>query len=163
VVEAVDIPVIAAGGIATARALAAVLASGASAARIGTRFIATPEAGAHPDYLKRILAASAGDTVLTEAFEVMWPNAPHRVLRSAVAAAEALPDAPVGEIEADGQRMPVPRFAVFPPDKDATGHVEAMALYAGESVENVNDVRPAAEIVAELVTGAEKRLASSPN
>jgi len=90
VVEAVDIPVIAAGGIATARSLAAVLAAGASAARIGTRFIATPEAAAHPVYLKAVLAAGAGDTVLTEAFEVLWPNAPHRVLRSSVSAAAGI-------------------------------------------------------------------------
>jgi NAD(P)H-dependent flavin oxidoreductase YrpB (nitropropane dioxygenase family) len=50
VLDAVDVPVVAAGGIGTARGVAAVLAAGASAARIGTRFVATLESGAHPSY-----------------------------------------------------------------------------------------------------------------
>jgi NAD(P)H-dependent flavin oxidoreductase YrpB (nitropropane dioxygenase family) len=161
VLDAVDIPVLAAGGIATARDLAAVLAAGAAGARIGTRLVASVESGAHPDYVKRLLAAKAEDTVLTEAFSVMWPNAPHRVLRSCIDAAEKLSDETIGEIAFDQTRMPVPRFSVINPTKYTTGAIEAMALYAGESVGSVTDMKPAAEIVRELSDGAERLLAGA--
>jgi NAD(P)H-dependent flavin oxidoreductase YrpB (nitropropane dioxygenase family) len=158
VLGSVRIPVVAAGGIATARSLAAVLAAGAGAARVGTRFIAAEESGAHPAYVKALLAASAADTCLTEFYSSMWPNAPHRVLRSAIAAAEKLTDEVVGEARFAGQSVPVERFSVMPPTVDTTGNVEAMALYAGESVTNVTRVESAARIVAELVSGAEQLL-----
>ena len=158
VLDAVRIPVLASGGIATARDLAAVLASGAEGARIGTRFVASSESGAHPSYVRALLAASAADTCLTEAFSVMWPNAPHRVLRSAITAAEAATDEVLGETRYAEQTIPVERFSVIAPTIGTTGRVEAMALYAGESVSNVNSVSPAAEIVAELVAGAERLL-----
>src|SRR5258708_22379116 len=92
IVDAVAVPVVAAGGIGTARALAAVLAAGASAARIGTRFVATLESGAHPSYQQALIGAEAADTVVTETFSVWWSDPvhrAHRVLRSALEAAEA--------------------------------------------------------------------------
>ena len=158
VLDAVRVPVVAAGGIATARSLAAVLACGCGAARIGTRFVAATESRAHPAYVKALLAASAADTCLTEAFSGMWPDAPHRVLRSAIARAEALAEDVIGEEHLGAEVVPVRRFSVIPPTLDTTGHVDAMALYAGESVTNVTSVQPAAAIVAELVTGAERLL-----
>ena len=51
---------------------------------IGTRFVAAEEADAHPCYVEALVAASSEDTVLTEAFAVMWAYAPRLVLRSAV-------------------------------------------------------------------------------
>ncbi len=158
VLDAVDVPVIAAGGIGTARAMAAALAAGAAAVRVGTRFVATQEANAHPEYLRALVAARAEDTVLTQAFSVMWPNAPHRVLRSAVAAAEGLTGEVAGEIEILGARQPLPRFAVPAPTRSTTGSIAAMALYAGESVGAVRAVVPAAEVVRELAGGAERLL-----
>ncbi|MGH0029312.1 MAG: NAD(P)H-dependent flavin oxidoreductase [Myxococcota bacterium] len=154
VLDAVRVPVVAAGGIATPRDLAAVLACGAAGARVGTRFVAATESGAHPNYVKALLDATAADTCLTEAFSTMWPDAPHRVLRSCVAAAEASSDDVVGEVQMGDQGVPVQRFSVICPSRETTGNVQAMALYAGESVTNVNDIRPAAAIVAELVSGA---------
>jgi NAD(P)H-dependent flavin oxidoreductase YrpB (nitropropane dioxygenase family) len=158
VLDVVRVPVVAAGGIGSARSLAAVLACGCGAARIGTRFVASAESGAHPSYVKALLGASAADTCLTEAFSVMWPNAPHRVLRSAIARAEALDDEIIGEDHDGAEALPVPRLSVISPSARTTGHVEAMALYAGESVGDVTSVRPAGEIVAELVAGAERLL-----
>jgi NAD(P)H-dependent flavin oxidoreductase YrpB (nitropropane dioxygenase family) len=158
VLDAVRIPVVAAGGIATARSLAAVLACGAGGARIGTRFAASAESGAHPAYVAALLAASAADTCLTETFSVMWPNAPHRVLRSSIANAEAETREVVGEISVAGQAMPIERFSVIAPTAGTTGRIDAMALYAGESVANVTRVEPAAEIMADLVDGAERLL-----
>jgi NAD(P)H-dependent flavin oxidoreductase YrpB (nitropropane dioxygenase family) len=160
VLDALRVPVLAAGGIATARDLAAVLAGGASGARIGTRFVASAESGAHPSYVRALLAATAADTCLTEAFSEIWPNAPHRVLRSAVAAAEAAKDAVVGETQHGGVATPIPRFSPFVPTIGTTGDIAAMALYAGESVTHVRSVQPAAAIVAELVAGAERLIRS---
>jgi NAD(P)H-dependent flavin oxidoreductase YrpB (nitropropane dioxygenase family)/AcrR family transcriptional regulator len=161
VLGAVDVPVVAAGGIATARGVAAVLAAGAAGARLGTRFVATPEAGAHPAYVEALLRASAADTVLTTAFSGMWPDAPHRVLRSCVEAAEALPDGIVAQMSFGTTQVPVPRFAVPCPTRDTSGAIEAMALYAGESAGAVTQVMPAADVVRELAEGAERLLRSA--
>lgn len=158
VLNVARVPVVAAGGIATARSLAGVLACGSGAARMGTRFVAATESGAHPSYVKALLASSAADTCLTEAFSVMWPNAPHRVLRSAIAAAEGLTEDVIGEVRFAEQVLPVRRFSVIAPTLATTGHVDAMALYAGESVTNVTAVQPAAAILSELVAGAERLL-----
>jgi len=156
VLDTVRIPVLAAGGLATARDLAAVLACGAAGARMGTRFVACSESGAHPDYVKALLAANAEDTCLTEVFSEIWPNAPHRVLCSAVAAAQATKDAIVGETLHGGVATPIPRFSPFVPTAGTTGNIGAMALYAGESVTHVRSVEPAAAIIAKLVSGVER-------
>jgi Nitronate monooxygenase len=87
VVDAVRIPVLAAGGVATAERVVGLLRSGADGVRIGTRFLACPESGAHQEYVDSLLAATAGDTVLSEWFSEDWENAPHRVLRACEAAA----------------------------------------------------------------------------
>jgi NAD(P)H-dependent flavin oxidoreductase YrpB (nitropropane dioxygenase family) len=158
VLEAVSVPVVAAGGIASARSMAAVLAAGASAVRIGTRFLATSESGAHPDYVAALLASGQTDTVLTTAFGVGWPDAPHRVLASAVAAAEALDDETVGALDVNGEPQPLPRLAARTPTREVTGTVEAMALYAGEGVGLVTEIEDAGSLVRELAEGAEALL-----
>ena len=83
---------------------------------------------------------------MTERFGIGWPNAPHRVLRSAVEAAEQL-DRPVAGVVGDQE---LPRFVPLPPTRETRGNVAAMALYAGESVDAVTRIQPASEIVAEL-------------
>ena len=165
VLEAVDVPVVAAGGIATPRSVAAILAAGADAARVGTRFIASAEAAqdaAHPAWVDALLRAGGEDTELTEAFSVMWPDAPHRVLRSAIEAASALDDEVIGETVTAGMSMPVPRLSVVAPNPQTTGTIEAMCLYAGQSVGAVREVKPAADIVRELTEGAEALLSARP-
>jgi nitronate monooxygenase len=160
VLAAVEVPVLAGGGIGTGRALAAVLAAGAAGARVGTRFIAAEEASAHPTYVQALIAAEAQDTVYTEAFSVGWPNAPHRVLRSCISAAEAYQGAVVGE-DVDpntGKRWTIPRWAPLPIHTSVTGAIETMPHWAGESVEGVKKVQPAAEIVRELADEAEQLL-----
>jgi nitronate monooxygenase len=157
VLDAVDVPVVAAGGIATARSVAAVLAAGADAARVGTRFIASTDAaedGAHPTWVDTLLRARGEDAELTEAFSVMWPNAPHRVLRSALESAESLEDEVIGETVMVGTVMPIPRLSVISPSPQTTGAIEAMCLYAGQSAGAVREIKPAAEIVRELAEGA---------
>ena len=156
VIAAVDVPVLAAGGIGTGRAMATALAAGADGVRVGTRFVAAAEAAAHPEYVAALIAAEAQDTAYTEAFSVGWPDAPHRVLRSSIAAAEALEGDVVGETRRlDGTRVPIHRFQVCVPDRTTTGAIAAMPLWAGESVGAVKRSQAAAQILRELVEEAE--------
>lgn len=159
VLEAVNVPVLAAGGIGSGRAMAAALAAGAEGVRVGTRFAAAQEAEAHPDYVNALIAAEAKDTVYTDVFSVGWPDAPHRVLRSCVEAAQAFEGDIVGEYYTEsGEPVPIHRFGVLTLDKSITGAIDTMSQWAGESVDGVKRVEPAAEIIRELVEDCEKHL-----
>src|SRR5277367_2118553 len=89
VVDAVaPVPVIAAGGIGDARAVAAVLALGAQAAWLGTRFLLAEEMPIHEEYRRRLVDAAETDAQwYADLYEVGWPGAPHRVLRNSTAQA----------------------------------------------------------------------------
>jgi NAD(P)H-dependent flavin oxidoreductase YrpB (nitropropane dioxygenase family) len=151
ILEEVSVPVVAAGGLGSARAIAAVLAAGASGVRVGTRFLAAEEADVHPAYLDALVHARAEDTVLTTTFSNQWPDAPHRVLRACVAAVLDIEGDVVGHTElAPGVEVPVARLSPLSPGRRATGHVDAMAHYAGQSVDHVRHRMSAAQIVAEL-------------
>jgi nitronate monooxygenase len=142
--SSLDVPIVAAGGIGTGRAMAAALIAGADAVRVGTRFMAATESIAHPAYVEALIRSSADDTTITNAFGEGWPDAPHRVLRSALTAGKAL-----------GKRQDwTPDW----PTSDFVGVVDAKALYAGESVGAVRSREPASTIVAELVTEATRLL-----
>jgi nitronate monooxygenase len=159
VLSAVDVPVLAAGGIGTGRALAAVLAAGADGARIGTRFVAAEEAEAHPRYVEALIASQPADTVRSDTFALDYPGAPHRALRSSVAAAQAFQGDVVGEmLSPSGDRVPVRRFQKLTITRHVSGAIDAMPHWAGESVGGVTRVQPAAEIVRELADGAERLL-----
>lgn len=160
VLDRIDVPVVAAGGIATGRAMAAALAAGASGVRVGTRFVASTESGAHPRYIEALIRARATETVLTTTFSVGWPDAPHRVLRSCADAADTFSGEVVGEEHLGRRAIPIPRFAPAPPSRTTTGAIDAMALYAGQSVGAVQGVESAAAIVAELAGAAERLLRS---
>ena len=151
VLDTVDVPVVAAGGLGTARAVAAAFAAGADAVRVGTRFVAAAEADAHPDYAAALVDATAADTELTMAFSVMWPDAPHRVLRSSIEAARAHDGETVGEVTVGSGTMPVPRLSPLMATKGFRGDARATALYAGHSVDGVHGIQPAAKIVDELL------------
>jgi len=168
VVDAVDpVPVVAAGGIADGRGLAAVLALGAAGAWIGTRFLAALESSIHDEYRQRVLEAAEGDTYYTSLFDGGWPDAPHRVLRNSTVEAWELAGRPASgqrpgeedEIAARGDGAPVKRYASATPHASMTGDIEALPNWAGQGVGLVTRVQPAAEIVDELVADAERILA----
>ena len=176
VVDAVALtPVVAAGGIADARGLVAALALGADGIVMGTRFLATPEANAHPMYQQKLVASTEEEAVYTLLFGQGWPNAPHRTLRTAFVEAwlgkEALAQESqsdqlvIGETQMAGQTIPVVRFASLPPSRQASGDIEAMSLLAGQSVGLVQEITPAATIIHEMIAGAhqiiEQRLNSA--
>ena len=88
------------------------------------------------------------------------PDAPHRCLRSCVTAAEAFQGEVVGETpHLDGARVAVRRGDCLAVNRGTTGLIEAMPLWAGESCGDVNEIKPAGEIVADLVRDAEAALA----
>jgi NAD(P)H-dependent flavin oxidoreductase YrpB (nitropropane dioxygenase family) len=162
-------PVVAAGGIADARGVVAVLALGAQAAMLGTRFLASAESHAHPRYKQRLLEADEGGTVRTVLFGHGWPNAPHRTLRTAFVeqwlgqvarGQESRLDEPaVGKTVIGGQAMPVLRFVCVPPNAEANGDIDSMALLAGQCAGLVREIKPAGEIVHELVEEARQIIA----
>jgi NAD(P)H-dependent flavin oxidoreductase YrpB (nitropropane dioxygenase family) len=163
VVDAVrPVPVLAAGGVADGRGLAAALVLGADAAWVGTRFLLAQEANVHDEWRRRIQAASETSTLYSTLFDRGWPNAPHRTLRNSTVRAweragrPAAPGRPgEGDVVAhapDGSRLY--RYGPEPAVGGATGDVEALALYAGQSAGIVKDVLPAATIVDELISGA---------
>jgi NAD(P)H-dependent flavin oxidoreductase YrpB (nitropropane dioxygenase family) len=151
VLQAVSVPVVAAGGIATAQQVAGLLADGAAGVRVGTRFLVCPEADVHPAYVEALLAADGDDTVLTEAFGVGWPDAPHRVLRDSAERARAGSSDVVGTLQMGPVQVPVPRLSTLPPTRTAEGDVAAMAMYAGIGVGHVTRVQSVAEVVDDLM------------
>jgi nitronate monooxygenase len=162
-----EVPVLAAGAVVDGRGLAAMLVLGASGVSMGTRFVASEESRAHRDYKKAITAARQADAVyLPGLFDGGWPNAPHRVLRnSTVRAWEAAGCAPSGarpnETEVVATRADgsvIQRYFNRSPLEDVTGNIEAMAHYAGQGVERVNDILPAAKIVEATMRVARERL-----
>ncbi len=167
VVDAVaPVPVVAAGGIADGRGLAAVLALGAVGAWIGTRFLASEEASVHPDYRECILRGTAADTVYTTLFDVKFPDAPHRVLRNSTFAAwEAAGRPPSGQrpgegdvIGTDAYGNTAVRYQSVAARSDHVGDIEAFAIWAGQGVGLVNRVQPAGEIVREIAEDAKRTL-----
>jgi NAD(P)H-dependent flavin oxidoreductase YrpB (nitropropane dioxygenase family) len=165
-----DYPVLAAGGVADSADVAVRLEAGADAVVSGTRFLISDESGAHPAYKERSL--EAGETIVTELFGVGWP-ARHRVIPNE-ATARWLRDDPRGPGWLRGfhamtaplaSRVPVGvqiRMAASQrPDRPLFGPaaatadgppnlVEAGPLYAGECIDRIDDIRPAAELVREL-------------
>ena len=146
-----EIAVVAAGAIATAADVRRAFELGADAVRVGSRFVATEESAAHDRYVELLIQSDNTDTELSEAFWVNWPDAPHRVLTSAVEASGDGPDV-VGQMPGpDGTMRPVPRFFVSPPSRDYTGEIDAMALYAGMGIEAITARVPAEHVIHELM------------
>lgn len=155
-------PVIAAGGIGDGRGLAAVLALGAAGAWMGTRFVASEEAGAHPEYVAALRAATEAGTYHSSLFNVDWPDAPHRVLRNrTIDAWEAAGQPPAGSRPGEGEVVawgaagePIVRYASASVGREVTGDIGALSLWAGQSAGLIGDVLPAAEIVRGVAADA---------
>ena len=138
IVDAVgDTPVIAAGGIADGRGMVSI----------------------HPEYQRRMLAASENDTAYCEnLFDGGWANAPHRVLRnSTVRDWEAAGRPPSGRRPGEGEiiarspsRGEADRYRSYTPGPDTVGEIEPLSLWSGQGVALVRKVQPAAEIVREM-------------
>jgi len=162
VVDAVaPVPVIAAGGIGDARGVAAVLALGAQAAWLGTRFLLAQEMPIHEDYRRALIAAAETDPQwYPNLYDVGWPDSPHRALRNSTAqawdAAGRPPDAQrpgQGDVIAHfASGEAIVRYEPAPPMAGTTGDIEALSMWAGQSVALATQPQSAADIVAELTS-----------
>jgi len=170
VAEANGVPVFAAGGLADGNDIADVMLLGASAVMMGTRFVASSESHAHPDYKAALLAARAQDTVLTACFERGWPHALHRVLRNTTLREwEALGCPPPGRRPGEGETVarqksgePVIRYDDTPPSIDMQGDVLSCCLYAGTGVTRILEIQCAEALVTQLWNGAAGILDRTP-
>ena len=162
VVDAVEIPVLAAGGIADARGVAAAFALGADGVWVGTRFLLAEETPIHPRYRELLLSAEATDTLYSSVFDGGWPGraASHASATARSKHGNGQGSAATGSRPGEGEvvaRRPdgseLRRYASALPLAEMEGEIEALSLWAGQSVGLVRDVRPAAEIVAELAAG----------
>jgi NAD(P)H-dependent flavin oxidoreductase YrpB (nitropropane dioxygenase family) len=162
VVDAVaPVPVIAAGGIGDARGVAAVLALGAQAAWLGTRFLLAQEMPIHQDYRRALIAAAETDPQwYPDLYDVGWPDSPHRALRNSTAtawdAAGRPPDAQrpgQGDVIAHfASGEAIVRYEPAPPMAGTTGDIEALSMWAGQSVALATQPQSAADIVKELTS-----------
>jgi nitronate monooxygenase len=141
--------------------VAAVLALGAQAAWLGTRFLLAHEMPIHEEYQRLLVDAAETDAQwYANLFDVGWPAASHRVLRNSTAKAwEAAGRPPSGSRPGEGDVIahfadgePIVRYATAAPMVGTTGDVEALSLWAGQSVALARRPQPAAAIVAELVS-----------
>jgi len=158
IVDAVpDTPVIAAGGIADGRGVAAVLTLGAAGAWLGTRFLVTEEAYVHQLYRQRVLGADETETVYSTLFDEGWPGVPHRVLENTTVADWKAAGQPETErpreddvVAETSNGTPIRRYedSLAVPGMD--GSVEELPLYAGQSAGLTQEVQPADELVKTL-------------
>jgi nitronate monooxygenase len=152
----VDLPVLAAGGIASGRTLAAVLTMGADGACIGTALLASQEASpAHPSTKDLITASDGSDTVWTSSFDIAlgWPFPDG--IRVRAHANDFTREWEGREDELRGRRAEI---GVTLDNADAD---RALIMY-GQSAAAVTSVRPVAEIIHELVERAAVLLRSRP-
>lgn len=140
--DAVDLPLIAAGGIGSGRAMAAAMCLGADAVQVGSRFVASKESSAHTNFKDRVVDASEGDTVLT-----LKELAPVRLIKNEF----------YGTLKAAYDRGTTPEEL-----KDLLGRARAKkGMFEGDLVEGeleigqvsgqIHDVKPAAQIIDEMI------------
>jgi NAD(P)H-dependent flavin oxidoreductase YrpB (nitropropane dioxygenase family) len=165
-----DTPLLASGGFADGRGLAAALALGADGAVFGTRFAASEEASANRKYQERLVTANSDETFYSELFDIGWPQAAHRVIRTRVVDEwERAGRPPTGSRPGEGQTIgtlrrpgieaPMTKYTVMAPTDDFDGDIEELPFYAGMSVNGINDIAPAGELVRRIAKQAQETIA----
>ncbi|MEM9104076.1 MAG: nitronate monooxygenase [Pseudomonadota bacterium] len=160
-----DAMVLASGGIADPRGVASALALGADGVWVGTRLVASTEANVHPEHHRRLLEGRGADTIRSGVFGPEMPDFnPMRLLRCKVVDeyTDRLEDVPmerenepvIGETVFLGQPHTKRKFDVILPTPETTGDYEEMAWLSGQGVGLIHDIRPAGEIVEEMMQGA---------
>ena len=153
VVDAVDVPVLAAGGIADGRGIAAAFMLGARGVQVGTRFLCATECQVHPNYKKKILAARDIDTVVTG----KRLGHPVRCLKNPFARS-------FGQMEYDSSltNEEIEAFGAGSLRKAAgEGDMENGSIMAGQIAALVKEEQPAAQIIREMFAQAETLLAEA--
>lgn len=145
------LPVLAAGGVADGRGLAAALAYGADGVLLGTRFLATEESGLHPEFKRRIVESDGHDTVLTEVPDITsgmeWPGAMSRVQRNSFIERWAERESDLREHRAAAAEAV--RLA------RESGNAEEAPMFFGQDAGLIDDVPRAGDLVSRIVSEAE--------
>jgi enoyl-[acyl-carrier protein] reductase II len=150
IVDAVHVPVVAAGGIADGRGLAAALALGAQGAQIGTRFICSNECIAHMNFKEYIVQARDRSTVVTG----NSTGHPVRCLANKVTRRfTEMEKAGTGSEELDALGKGSMYAGVI------AGDLENGSLMAGQIAGLIKDIKPVKQIIEDIMNGAEKQLA----
>lgn len=153
-----EVPVVAAGGLADSGDVRRVLNAGADAAMLGTRFVATHESRAHPEYKRAIIESDGSNTVMTGCFDGGWPYAQHRVLRNRTLQRwEDFGCPPSGKRAGERDVVAtattgdeIRRYDDTPPAEGMRGEVMDCCLYAGLGVGRIRSIEPAATLVKTL-------------
>lgn len=149
VVDAVDVPVVAAGGIADGRQLAAAFALGACGAQVGTCLLVAEECPIHPNYKAALLKAKDSDTIVTGRIG----GTPVRVLKNRMSREYVRQEkAGADKMELEQFTLGSLRRAVF------EGDTQTGSLMAGQVAGMLNGVRPVEQILDELMDGCRTRL-----
>src|SRR5262249_5005055 len=146
------------------------LRRGAQAVAMGTRLLCRTEACAARAYQERVVRSTAEDTVYTTLFDRGWPAAPHRVLRNTAFAAWEAAGRPasgqrpgegtiVGTVPVAGTTLEGPKYGAMPPLTGVRVDMQSIALCAGESCSLSHDIKPAAQIIQDVVREAEEVMA----
>lgn len=154
VLDSVQVPVLAAGGIASPRGVAAALAAGAEGVWVGTGLLACPESNVVPSARERILQAQETDTILTRLFDqalgIPWPQQyPGRALQNSFTAQWQQREEELSHDTTAQQQLT---------EAIGTKNYDRAYIYAGEAVALVTQQRSAAEVVRSLCEGAEQLL-----
>jgi nitronate monooxygenase len=158
--KAGNTPVLVAGGIGHGKKIREALLAGASGAMLGTRFVATQESLAHPEYKSLLIKSTGSETTMSVCFQDGWPGATHRALRnSTLERWEAAGCPPVGRRPGEGDVVArrsdgttVLRYNAASPLNDLRGMITDMALFAGLGVSDIRDIPSASELVSRLWT-----------
>lgn len=141
--NAISIPLIAAGGIATGRQMLAAIALGADGVQIGSRFVCTPEASSHPAFKNSILQSQEGDTQL-QMKKLVPVRLLHNKFSQAVAAAEASGATPEVLMQLLGRARA--KKGMF------EGDLEEGELEIGQVSALIREIKPAAAVLDEIYT-----------
>ena len=154
-----DVPLLAAGGIADGRGMAAAMMLGADGVLLGTRFLATDEAPIHDNFKKAILEADDTGTIFTEVADIarqrVWPGAIGRAIRNPLLerwhGREAELRATGGEV---GKVLEAAK---------REGRRDEAVMFAGQVAGLIRDIRPAGQVVRDIAAEAEALLRARPN
>lgn len=133
-----DMAIFAAGGVSTGADLGALTGVGADGACCGTLFIPAIESRAHPIFKQAVLNAKAEDTVISDVYEIGWPDRRHRVIRTPrVVQGRGAPPDFVASTRVYGTQLLIPRYSAAVPTVETSGKIEEMAFYCGTSCSGV--------------------------
>jgi nitronate monooxygenase len=147
-VDAVSVPVIAAGGIMDGRGIAAALMLGAAGVQMGTAFVPCPETEANPAYVQRLLTADPSDTVLTDTMS----GRPARLLRNRLV--DVLEESSANRLAFPEQLSMTRKLRKA---AATAGNAEYLAMWAGQGV-GLSRALPAADLVQALVSETHEAL-----